>query len=280
MGKPTFNLTDTIRFHNRRVGRSEQTAGSPLPVTVVGAVRRQGGGLFVESWPEVKKRMSRLQQSCRQCGTCCRGGGPALHLDDLHLVRSGKLPRKRLITLRRGELAHNPLAGRLEPLADELVKIAGQPGSWECFFHSAAKGCLIYRDRPQACRVLQCWDTEAISALVAKQTLTRRMILGEGSSWLPFIAEHEQLCPCDGLELLLTDPGGVDQKMRQKSARQANADLSFRMEVAARSSLPLSEELFVFGRPFFQLLQQLGVGVTESAKGLQLHWPGGSDFPS
>jgi len=224
--------------------------------------------------------MGRLEQSCRQCGTCCRGGGPALHLDDLQLVRSGKLPRERLITLRRGELAHNPLAGRLEPLADELVKIAGQPGSWECFFHRAADGCLIYRDRPQACRVLQCWDTEAISALVGKQTLTRRMILGEDSSWLPLIAEHEQLFPCEGLERLLADPGGINPNMRQGLARRADADLRFRMEVAARSGMPLCEELFLFGRPFFQLLQQLGIGVSESAKGLQLHWPDGSEFPS
>ena len=47
--------------------------------------------------------------SCNRCGSCCKQGGPALHMQDLDLVLSGKLHFEDLITVRRGELALQPL---------------------------------------------------------------------------------------------------------------------------------------------------------------------------
>jgi Fe-S-cluster containining protein len=217
--------------------------------------------------------MRGIQKRCRQCGRCCQAGGPALHLADLGLVRSGRITWGQLVTLRRGEPAHNPVSGRVQPVAVELVKLAGKGGSWQCSFLSPAGTCQIYSCRPEACRQLKCWDTREILALVEQDTLDRQAILASDSPLLPLIAEHQMLCPCDELAVLLDGTQAAGEAQRQRFARQAQADLDFRTRVIAETGLSLAEELFVFGRPFFQLLQQLGVGVATSPAGIVLHWP-------
>jgi len=52
--------------------------------------------------------------------------------------------------------------------------------------------------------------------------------------------------------------------------RLVNADLGFRDQVVKDHTLPLAEELFFFGRPIFQLLQAVGLGITETAAGIRL----------
>ena len=76
--------------------------------------------------------MKENKQECIQCGTCCTSGGPALHTEDEQLVRSGKIPLAQLITIRKGELAHNPILKRLQPVKRELVKISGVGREWNC----------------------------------------------------------------------------------------------------------------------------------------------------
>ena len=137
------------------------------------------------------------QSACRRCGTCCSQGGPALHRQDLDLITSGRIPLDRLITVRKGELAHNPLTGRVQAVRVELVKIAGTGEDWRCSYYDAEKrGCGIYGHRPQACEVLQCWDTEAILALVEKDLLSRLDIVDPTEPLARLIGEHEERCPC------------------------------------------------------------------------------------
>ncbi|MCX5877405.1 MAG: YkgJ family cysteine cluster protein, partial [Deltaproteobacteria bacterium] len=62
---------------------------------------------------------------CKQCGTCCRKGGPALTREDLDLIRQGHIRHDQLITIRQGELGYNPATGKLEPVPVELLKIRG-----------------------------------------------------------------------------------------------------------------------------------------------------------
>ena len=69
--------------------------------------------------------MKKEQTECLRCGTCCTGGGPALHTEDLPLVREWEIPFAQLITVRAGELAYNPVADALLPIRRELVKISG-----------------------------------------------------------------------------------------------------------------------------------------------------------
>ncbi len=221
-----------------------------------------------------RRNMTTIQQGCERCGKCCKQGGPALHRDDLHLVRSGKIPITSLITIRKGELAHNPLTGAVQPVAMELVKIKGTGRRWDCLYYDGSKGCTIYGHRPLACRTLKCWDTDEILALIEKNTLSRMDILAEDHFLLTAIKEHDRLFPCDELQQIQSRRWEISIELRDELEKRANEEMRFRMQRVAEFQLQLSEELFYFGRPFFQLLQALGVRISEGPSGIRLHWEG------
>jgi len=217
--------------------------------------------------------MSKKQQqtTCLRCGTCCRKGGPALHGDDLPLVRGGRLPLANLITIRRGELAHNPLTDKIEPVVQELVKIRGTGGQWCCCYYDAArKGCSIYGNRPVACGVLKCWQPEQILALMGQDLLGRLDILEEDDPLRPYVLEYERLCPCPDMGEVEMNLAGQMEELLPSLEMQVNRDIAFRDQVVGHLHLSLAQETFLFGRPLFQLLQALGVMVSESPQGLRL----------
>lgn len=216
--------------------------------------------------------MQTVTKSCNQCGKCCEQGGPALHSQDLDGVRSGKIPVSSLITLRKGELAHNPKTDRVQGLSVELVKLNGTGREWNCVYYDSKAGCTIYNQRPYACRALKCWDTAGILALVEKDTLNRLMILGEDHPMIPIIAEHERICPCDDLEYVQKNYGKLSEAEQKEIEKRVRYDLRFRAQVIKDFDLKLSEELFYFGRPLFQLLQPLGVRISEVQNEVQLTW--------
>lgn len=215
------------------------------------------------------------QNSCLRCGACCQEGGPALHRQDLALLQSGKIPLNRLITIRKGELVHNPKSGRVQRVASELVKIAGNGHDWRCSYYAeAGGGCGIYSHRPQACEALKCWDTAAIFDLIEEDLLSRLAILPEAHPLVPEIIEQERICPCPDLEVLVNDLPDLPAELKVEIEALAGRDLHLRTRAVQVHGLSLADELFYFGRPLFQLLQQLGVGVQETAAGIALHWPG------
>jgi len=215
---------------------------------------------------------TRIERGCERCGTCCRQGGPALHLEDLPLLQSGKIPLSRLITIRKGEWVHTPFSATAQPARVELVKIAGSRGQWSCGYYDQTLGCTIYEHRPLACRVLKCWATEEILALVEKDTLSRRDILPADHFLLPAMAEHERLCPSDDLHRLGEAGRDICETLKRELLDRVRREMAFRLQLVERFHLQLGDELFYFGRPFFQLLQLLGVRVSESPDGLRLHW--------
>ena len=212
--------------------------------------------------------------TCRRCGSCCLQGGPALHRADLALIENGIIPLERLITIRKGELADNPVAGGVRATRVELVKIAGSGRDWRCcYYDEAARGCRIYGRRPQACGVLQCWDTAAILALVETDVLSRLDIVAVDDPLRPLIMEHERECPCPDLERLGRGIALLAEGERIALQDLAARDLAFRDRVVRQLGLSLGLELFAFGRPIFQLLQPLGIRVGRTAGGLVLQWP-------
>ena len=211
------------------------------------------------------------QTECKRCGTCCQKGGPALHGQDLALVRDGRLPMENLITIRRGELAHNPLSGSFEPVPVELVKIRGTGQEWCCcYYEPSSKGCSIYRSRPLACGVLKCWQPSEILALAGQDLLSRLDIMGEQHPLRPAVLEHERLCPCPDMGEVQKKLAAQDGSILPSLELLVNSDLAFRDRLVKEFNLPLDDELFLFGRPLFQLLQAFGVLVSESRQGLRL----------
>lgn len=212
--------------------------------------------------------------ACQRCGTCCRQGGPALHGPDAELIRSGALHLDDLVTVRRGELAFQPLADRPEPVTHEFLKLKGQNGSWCCaFFNETSKGCLRYAHRPMACGLLDCTDTGPLLAIAGQDLLTRFDCLLTDDPLLPLIEAHEQTCPCPDLAAIDRDlhqtTDAIAALLADLEAAVAR-DLAFRTWVAAAHGLSLGQELFAFGRPLFQLLHPLGVQAVNTAAGIRL----------
>lgn len=217
-----------------------------------------------------EKMIVEKRRECIQCGTCCANGGPALHSSDLLLVKEGRLPKARLITIRKGELAHNPLTNSLQLVLNELVKISGVGREWHCsYFDPRQKGCRIYQQRPQACRALKCWDTAEIEQLIDNDTLCRLDLLAEDDPLRALIEAHEKDFPCPNMQELLKHGPGAQRRELEESMNQ---EIKFRQTVVKNFDLSLGEELFVFGRPLFHLMISVGGTVQEVANGLVLSW--------
>jgi Fe-S-cluster containining protein len=177
-----------------------------------------------------------------------------------------------LITIRKGELVDNPRAGKIVPTTVELVKLIGKKDRWECCFYTDKQGCTVYEARPYACRVLKCWDTKEILALMEKDTISRFDILEKDNPLIPLIMEHERICPYDDLGEIQTNLHRLSDEQKNDLTQRVRSDLNFRARVTGDLRLKVSEELFYFGRPLFQLLQALGVQISVSPAGIRLIW--------
>ena len=237
---------------------------------------------------------------CDGCGTCCRKGGPLLHGEDAPLVARGDIPLVRLVTLRRGELVHDPVAGRVLPLEEEAVKVqgTGEPGQpWHCVLHREAGrgGCGIYAQRPAQCRALFCKDTSALEALYAVRRLDRATLLlhvqragaplaaldgGAGTAWgvasgpcggerwpealLALAQAHEEQCALPPLAALA--PSIPDDAAACAAFLEAvRLDLAFRELAVERGGIPPVLLPFVLGRPLRSFLQSLGLDIRQSS---------------
>ena len=216
-------------------------------------------------------------QGCRRCGSCCLQGGPALHSADLALLRHGHLQMDDLITIREGELAFPPLSSCPVPVSREFLKLRGKGNTWACFFFDEkANGCLRYDYRPVACKTLDCQDTGPLLDLAGKDLLSRFDCLDPHDPFLPFVLQHTEECPCPDLLVLnqRRETGGITAEVLAGLQAAVQRDLAFRSRVTAQHNLSLRLELFYFGRPLFQLVQQLGIMADTSSGGVRLVLPG------
>ena len=216
---------------------------------------------------------STRQTACKQCGTCCTKGGPALHTADLVLLQDKLIPRQDLITLRKGEFAHNPVLNRVQATTEEIVKLKGREGEWTCWYYDPSTcGCTIYTHRPEACRILRCWDPEESLALVEKDLLSRVDILDGEDHLLKLVADYEKNCPLPDFDQVIMDIRKQPEKCIAALEEGVNRDIGFRDEAVSGSEIVLRQELFLFGRPLFQLLQPFGFSVFQSGNELHLRW--------
>jgi Fe-S-cluster containining protein len=210
--------------------------------------------------------------TCRRCGTCCRKGGPALHREDITLLRRGGISHSDLITVRIGEPAYSPLVDRIEPSAFELVKLAGTAASWTCRFFSAADNrCSIYEDRPLECRLLNCREPEALLRVIGSDTLQRLDLINPDDPVRLFIEKHERRCSYGELNELIEKlrENAADMRRLDRLSELLQEDIALRREALEQWQLPVAMEMFVFGRPMFFSVQQSGLAVVEEEGRLQ-----------
>ena len=208
------------------------------------------------------EKMDNVVDSCRRCGTCCKKGGPALHVEDRDLVESGRIPLRDLYTIRRGELVRDNVRGTLQPLDAEIIKIkARQTESWTCrFYDDPDSNCRIYASRPIECRALQCWDTREIERIYATGRLQRKDLLGKLESLWDLIEDHDRRCSYETLGRLI--------RRIKEDGNQADADnvleilqydAEFRNLVIERGNLDPEMLDFLLGRPLEETIHQFGI---------------------
>ena len=214
-----------------------------------------------------------MKTECECCGTCCRNGGPPLHLQDAELVKSGRLKFEDLVTIRCGELVLPPLASQPVSARSEWIKIKGVGREWCCrFLDAAANTCTIYQNRPVSCRTLKCWDTNEILAMAGRELLSRADLVAATDPLLPLLHLHDKQCPVPDMEDIvasLNDEKDRDQLLSELRGT-VESDLRIRSQAVREHNISLELELFYFGRPLFQLLQPLGIAVTETPRGIAL----------
>ena len=217
--------------------------------------------------------MAETTSQCKQCGTCCRKGGPVLHLEDREILRAGQIQLQHLVTIRKGEMAFSPVTDTLQATDTELIKTAGRGDDWTCcFFNEQTGGCTIYENRPLECRLLQCWDTAPVEAVIARDTLTRTDIIAPDDPLLEFITAHDQACPCSRVTTLVA---GLNTTSASKSilaelTELVRRDLNIRAQAVAAFDIPVAVEVFYFGRPFFVLLSPYGIRIHENHEDISL----------
>ena len=197
------------------------------------------------------------RNECARCGTCCRKGGPGLHIEDKRLLEEKVLEPGDLVCFRKGEFAFDQAGQCLAPLDQELLKIRGKEDGWECLFYDpSTRGCLIYGDRPLECRTLMCWDTGPIEEVMGRDDRLTRLHLVPGDSGLgELIREHESRCGL-GRVRAITEKGDVETRaLRQEILDLCFYELSFREAISQKTGTPDNVLECYFGRPLFRAVR-------------------------
>lgn len=216
--------------------------------------------------------MSETHQ-CRQCGTCCRKGGPALHKEDARLLTEGVLQLQDLCTFRAGELVRDTSNDHVVPLPEEIVKIAApfgsRPDDWTCRFLMENNRCFIHDRHPAECRALFCDDPKELLAMHGEDRLDRKSILEllHAPEWLMDSVEaHEARCNYAALIEL------ASHLEEQVAARKAlvevvEYDRAFRELMMEKGKVQKELLDFLFGRPLMHTVIMFGIDARNNADG-------------
>jgi len=218
--------------------------------------------------------VSHNDSACRRCGTCCRKGGPALHTEDIALVRSGVIGIENLFTIRAGERVHDNVRGRVVSLHSEIVKIKGQNDAWTCLFYDAGTtACRIYRRRPLECRALACWDPSELERIYQQNRITREDLIGSIRGLWDLVQTHESRCSHEKLAEMISKLKISPDPFLTVAIRECiGYDNHLRRLTVEKSGIAPALLDFLFGRPLQETVKMHGITVMKSGNRLQLHF--------
>lgn len=212
--------------------------------------------------------------SCQRCGTCCRKGGPGLHLGDRPLVDSGKIPLKHLLTIRQGEPAFDNVTGHIAPAVTDILIIKGIHGNVsDCVFYDRSqKGCTIYDHRPVECQALECWDTREIESIYNSRRLTRRHLLSKVQGLWELVEDHQDRCDYAYVAELAAK---IRRSRRVEEAAEEllaliRYDRHLREVTLERAKLDPGMLTFLFGRPLSFTIKLFKLQMKKTALGMVL----------
>ena len=211
--------------------------------------------------------MSIQGSTCVRCGTCCKKGGPTLHVEDKKQIETGEIPVKFLFTIRKHEPAFDNIQNLIAPAKTDLVKIKSKKGRFECVFYDPPNSeCRIYKKRPVECRELKCWDTRKISFLYDKNRINRKTLLSGTNDLWNLIQDHQQRCSYKKIAEL-ADQVKCNKGDRKGALEQLNEMIRYDYNLRhliIEKNLRVSEMLdFLFGRPLSETMQLFGLKIKE-----------------
>jgi len=200
-------------------------------------------------------------QTCKQCGTCCRKGGPSFHTEDKPLLDKGSIPLAYLFTIRKGEPVHENVKGGLTAAKTDIIKIKGKGSSWTCLFlDENDNACTIYENRPLECRELTCWDTRKIEAMYEKNRLSRSELLSRVEGIWALVTHHQDRCSYEKLNAFSVEArNDIHGKAAESILEMVRYDAHLREVVVEKGGLGSGMTAFLFGRPLFQTIQGFGL---------------------
>ncbi|SMF15807.1 Putative zinc-or iron-chelating domain-containing protein [Desulfovibrio gilichinskyi] len=227
------------------------------------------------------KSDNKVMKECKQCGTCCRKGGPALHSQDLQLLNSESgIDLTDIVTLRKGEMVYDQPEGAVVPLKSEILKIKGTGQEWVCkFLAPSTQACRIYKNRPLECQVLFCGDPEPLLKIYDKERITRKDVLPEGHPVFEIIEEHDQKCSPQKLAELAKN---ILENWENSAELQVDLlemlvyDKSIRDLLVEKSGLPADSMDFFFGRSLNRVVSGFGIIATPNGNSFSLRKTKGS----
>lgn len=196
---------------------------------------------------------------CRRCGTCCKKGGPALHIADQELVESGKIALKHLLTIRQGEPAYDNVRGAIAPAVTDIIKVntCRKRASQCAFYDLQRKQCRIYEDRPSECQALNCRDTRKIERIYSTQRLTRRHLLSKVEGLLELVRDHQERCDYGFISELAMQirRGRQPEQAQQQLLELIHFDETLRKTTVAHAGHASEMLEFLFGRSLLFTVQ-------------------------
>jgi Fe-S-cluster containining protein len=211
-------------------------------------------------------------RECRQCGTCCKKGGPAFHKEDRHLIESGVIHTRFLYTIRQGEMARDNVSGALVPVESDIIKIKGRGGTdWTCvFFDDDNHQCTIYANRPLECRALKCWDVRDIQSIYNFDRITRKDLIGDVEGLWDLVADHQQRCAYEIIGKLVSPAQKGNPDAIGSIVEIVQYDQKLRPLLVAQSGIDAQMLDFLFGRPLTETIHMFGFTVVEKEERLIL----------
>jgi Fe-S-cluster containining protein len=210
---------------------------------------------------------------CQRCGTCCSKGGPALHIADQHLVDSGKIPLKHLLTIRQGEPAFDNVTASIAPAVTDIILIKSRTtNSAQCtFYDPVQKSCRIYAQRPCECDALQCWNTRKLETIYRSQRLTRRHLLSKVKDLWELVEDHQAHCDYGYIAELASQVvhGSQPGKAEHDLLELIHDDDALRKATAKRAAHTSEMLDFLFGRPLAFTIQLFQLKLHQTEKGIE-----------
>jgi Fe-S-cluster containining protein len=206
---------------------------------------------------------------CRQCGTCCRKGGPAIHQEDKKLLVNGHIPLKYLFTIRKNEPVYDNIQGCIISAPSDIIRIKSLESSNTCvFFNPDHNQCTIYDYRPLECRILECWNTLEIEERYNKGRLSRQELLANTPYISDMVEYHENRCGYHIIKRLIHQLNQDKNQNILKNIREILAfDNHFRILAIEKSICKTDVMDFLFGSSLQNTLPRMGLKVIRKKDG-------------